>query len=185
MPLRLKNTASHYGLVSQFFHWFIALLIAVQFTWAWRIEQLGLGRARYELVNQHKSIGLTIFMLVVLRLLWRFYTPPPALPESISYWQQQSSRWVHAGIYLLLLALPLVGWSMSSAAGFVVSWFDLFDLPALLSQDDGLKTILMAIHAVLAWSLALLVIGHILAAFHHHIVKKDTVLKRMLPGRNE
>lgn len=185
MPLRFKNTASHYGLVSQCFHWSVALLIVLQFTWAWRIEQLGLGRARYELVNQHKSIGLTVFMLVVLRLLWRLYSSPPALPENIPYWQQRSSRWVHTAIYVLLLALPLVGWAMSSSAGFIVSWFDVFDLPALLAQDDDLKTVLMATHATLAWSLALLVTGHILAALHHHIVKKDAVLKRMLPGRDE
>jgi len=182
MPFRFKNTASFYGLISQFFHWFMALLILLQFAWAWRIEQLGLGRARYELVNQHKSIGLTVFMLVVLRLAWRFYSPAPALPSTMTLWQQKCSRWVHACIYLLLLSLPIVGWAMSSAAGFVVSWVNVFDLPALMSQDDALKTVLMAIHTTLAWTLALLVTGHILAALHHHFIKKDEVLRRMLKG---
>lgn len=181
MPISFKNTASQYGLISQFFHWSVAFIITLQFVWAWRIEQLGLGRARYELVNEHKSMGLTIFMLVVLRLLWRFYHAPPPLPEQIPYWQQQSSRWVHGFLYALLLCLPLVGWAMSSAAGFVVSWFNLIDLPALMSQNEVLKERLMDLHALLAWSLALLVTGHILMALHHHFVKKDEVLRRMLP----
>ncbi len=79
MPMILKNTASRYGFISQFFHWLMALLIVMQFIWAWRIDQLGLGRERYELVNQHKSIGLTLLGLLCLRLAWRWLSPPPPL----------------------------------------------------------------------------------------------------------
>ncbi len=81
--------------------------------------------------------------------------------------------------------LPVVGWAMSSAAGFVVSWFDVFDLPALLEQNDPLKERLLTLHAILAWSLAVIVLGHSLAALHHHLVLKDEVLWRMLPGKRK
>lgn len=185
MPMILKNTASRYGFISQFFHWLMALLIVMQFIWAWRIDQLGLGRERYELVNQHKSIGLTLLGLLCLRLAWRWLSPPPPLPDHMSYRQQQAARWVHGLIYLLLVMLPVVGWAMSSAAGFVVSWFDVFDLPALLEQNDPLKERLLTLHAILAWSLAVIVLGHSLAALHHHLVLKDEVLWRMLPGKRK
>lgn len=156
----------------------------MQFVWAWRIEQLGLGRARYDLVNQHKSIGLTILGLLLLRLLWRSFNPPPLLPP-MPVWQRRSRFGVQSGIYLLLILLPPVGWAMSSAAGFVVSWFDLFDLPALLEQDDAMKDSLKTLHAVLAALLAILVSVHVLAALYHHFKLKDDVLRSMLPGRQK
>lgn len=182
-PIRLTNSQSRYGLVSQSLHWLMAVLIVMQFTWAWRIQQLDLGRLRYELVNQHKSIGLTIFAFLMLRLFWRWFNPPPP-PVSMPRWQQKAMHWVHGLIYLLLLLLPPIGWAMSSAAGFVVSWFDIVDLPALVSQDDALKDRLRDIHALLAWSLAVLVSGHIAVALYHHFVLRDQTLRRMLPGRD-
>lgn len=178
----IRNSDTRYGLVSQLLHWVMAVLILLQFTWAWRIQQLGIGRERYEMVNQHKSIGLTILALLIIRLLWRYFNPPPD-PVSMPLWQQRAMQWVHGLIYLLLLALPPVGWAMSSAAGFVVSWFDVFDLPALVAQDDALKELLRDIHAFLAWTLAVLVLGHIGAALHHHFLRRDDSLLRMLPTR--
>lgn len=178
----LSNSDNHYGLISQFLHWLMAGLILLQFSWAWRIQQLDLGRLRYELVNQHKSIGLTIFALLLFRLFWRWFNPPPAA-VAMPRWQQRMMHWVHGLIYLLLFMLPLAGWAMSSAAGFVVSWFDVFDLPAVVSQDDALKDRLRDIHALLAWTLALLVTGHIAAALYHHFIQRDQTLMRMLPGR--
>lgn len=178
----IRNSAKQYGLVSQILHWLMAVLIMLQFIWAWRFEQLGIGRERYELVNQHKSIGLTILTLLLIRLLWRSFNPPPP-SVAMPLWQQQAMRTVHGLIYLLLLIIPPIGWAMSSAGGFVVSWFDVVDLPALTAQNDALKESLRDLHAALAWTLAVLITGHIAAALHHHFVQKDDTLKRMLPGR--
>lgn len=160
----------------------MAALILLQFTWAWRIQQLETGRQRYDLVNEHKSIGLTILAFLLARLLWRWFNPPPPA-VAMPHWQRRAMQWVHGLIYLLLLLLPPIGWAMSSAAGFVVSWFDVFDLPPLVAQDDALKDRLRDIHAFLAWTLALLVTGHIGAALYHHFIKRDQTLLRMLPGR--
>ncbi|MCX4186889.1 cytochrome b [Methylophaga sp. OBS4] len=177
----LKNDNRVYGLISQLLHWIVAALIIMQFIWAWRILQLGLGRQRYDLVNEHKSIGLTILALVLLRLIWRYFNPPPPLPTTMPPWQRRLALVTHYVIYGLLLVIPPVGWAMSSAAGFVVSWFDVFDLPALVAQDDALKEALKTLHVTLALALGALVIGHAAVAVHHHFVRKDDILKRMLP----
>lgn len=177
----MMNTERAYGAVSQALHWLVVALVVMQFVWAWRIQQLGLGRQRFDLVNEHKSIGLTILALVLLRLVWRYISPPPPFPASMPLWERQAAAIIHGLLYALLLALPLVGWAMSSAAGYGASWFGLVHLPDLVAQDQDLMDRLQWLHAVLAWTLVLLVAGHVLAALRHQFVKKDDVLRRMLP----
>ena len=179
--MKLKNTSKQYGVISQLLHWTVAVLFFMQFIWAWRIEQLGLGRQRYDLVNQHKSIGMTILVLVVMRLLWRQINVIPAYVPPITFQQRIISRYFHYLLYSLLLMIPITGWLMSSAAGFVVSWFGLIDLPSLIAQDDNLKKLFKLIHAILALSAGLIVLVHIVAALYHHFVKRDNTMKRMLP----
>lgn len=177
----LMNSERAYGAVSQALHWLVAALVVMQFVWAWRIQQLGLGRQRFELVNEHKSFGLTILALLVLRLLWRYISPPPPFPAGMPRWERCAAAITHGVLYALLAALPLVGWAMSSAAGYGASWFGLIHLPDLVAQDQDLMDRLQRLHALLAWALVLLVAGHVLAALRHHFLKKDEVLRRMLP----
>lgn len=180
--MQIRDSTTRYGVISQFLHWLMALLIGLQFIWAWRFLQLGIGRERYELVNQHKSIGITVLLLVLVRIVWRKFNTKPT-PVSMPDKQQLAMRFVHRTIYALLVVLPPLGWAMSSAGGFTVNWFDLMQLPALLEQNDAHKTLLRSIHATCAWLLWALLVGHIMMAGYHHFYLKDGLLWRMLPSR--
>lgn len=178
--MQIRDSNAGYGFISQLLHWLMALLIGLQFIWAWRFLQLGIGRERYELVNQHKSIGITLLLLILLRIIWRQFNRKPR-PVSMSDRQKQAMKHVHRSMYVLLVVIPPLGWAMSSAGGFSVNWFDLMQLPALLEQNDAHKTLLRSMHATSAWLLGVLVVGHILMAGHHHFYLKDGLLWRMLP----
>jgi len=170
-----------YGAVAQGFHWIIAALIVVQFTLAWKAVNLPLGVRQLALLARHKSFGMTVLMLVVLRLLWRLKNPPPALPPGMAPWERILARVSHTALYVLLFAMPLTGWMMSSAKNYSVSWFGLFTWPNLIAKDQHAFKLLVSTHHILSWTLLTIVILHILAAFKHHFWDKDDVMLRMLP----
>lgn len=180
--MQWRNTPFRYGAVAGFLHWLVVALILVQFGLALYAETLGLGLEKLATLARHKSVGITIFGLAVLRLCWRRWSPPPPLPASMPRWEHMAARSSHILLYALLLVLPLTGWLMSSAAGFSVSWFGLFALPDLIPADPLWQGRLESVHETLAWSLAALALLHALAALRHHFVLRDQVLLRMLPG---
>lgn len=179
--IRVKNTGQAYGLVAQTLHWIVAAAIAAQFIWAWRIDQAESIRSQYQLVNQHKSIGMTVLGLVVLRLLWRAFNRPPGFPASMPAWERAAAASAHWLLYALILAMPLTGWIYTSAAGFGAEFFGLFDLPDLVGQSERVEEIFGEIHEWLAIAIAVTVTIHVLAAVRHQFVLKDGILRRMLP----
>jgi cytochrome b561 len=181
MPLR--NTGARYGAVAQTLHWTIVLLVIVQFVLGFTAHGLPISMQRLVLMVRHKSFGMTILALVFLRLGWRWYSPPPPLPESLAGWQRFLARVTHALLYALLFALPVVGWISSSASHLTVTWFGLFAFPNLVGPDVELAKLSKTVHMLLAWLLLAVAGLHALAAFWHHLVLKDQVLSRMLPRR--
>jgi cytochrome b561 len=179
MPLR--NTAHRWGVLSQLFHWLIVALIALQVTLASLADDLPPGVKKLTLLARHKSVGITILMLVILRLLWRSLNLTPLLPTTLRPYERLLARLTHAALYVLLFAMPLSGWMMSSARGFPVSWFGFFTLPDLVPKDKSLYEALLTTHEVLAWVLAAVVALHVAAALKHHFMLRDDVLRRMLP----
>ena len=177
----LRNTRERYGAVAQLFHWLIMVLVIVQFTLGFMAHGLPISLERLILLARHKSIGITIFVLVVLRLAWRLYSKPPPLPPSPHPLFDTAARVSHALMYALLLAMPPVGWLLSSASHLTVAWFGLFLLPNLVAPDKRLAQALLLTHESMAWLLLTIVTVHVLAAFWHHFVRKDSVLLRMLP----
>jgi len=165
--MAIRNTVHRWGAVAQLLHWLIVALIITQFTLATLFDDLPPSARKLALLARHKSVGITILMLAVLRLLWRSTNPTPPL--------------THALLYLLLFAVPLAGWTMSSARGFPVSWFGFFTLPDLVPKNKALYEVLVTTHGILAWTLGVVAIIHMLAALKHHFVLKDDVLRRMLP----
>ena len=163
-------------------HWLIAALIVVQASLGLIGLELPLGMEKLATLARHKSIGITILALAAIRLLWRWMNPTPALPGNLGPFERFLARFTHAGLYVLLLALPLTGWIMSSARGFPVSWFNLAQLPDLVSKSRTLYRVMVEVHATLATALGLIVALHIAAALKHHFVLKDDTLRRMLPG---
>jgi cytochrome b561 len=179
--MAVRNTIYRWGAVSQLLHWLIVVLIVVQVTLGTWAADLPTGSKKLGLLARHKSVGITILMLVALRLLWRWANPTPALPPTLKTWEQTVARVTHVLLYLLLFAQPLSGWMMSSARGFPVSWFGFFQLPDLVPKSKPLYDALLTTHGLLAWVLYAVVALHVAAALKHHFMLRDDVLRRMLP----
>lgn len=179
MPSR--NSPTVYGAVAQTFHWLIAALIVTQFTLAYIADDLPLGAHKLALLARHKSFGMTVLMLAVLRLLWRLNNPPPPLPSGMTSLERTLARVTHIAFYVLLFAMPLTGWLMSSAKNYSVSWFGVFTWPNLIAKNETAFDLLRSTHHILSYALFAIAVLHILAALKHHFWNKDTVLLRMLP----
>jgi cytochrome b561 len=176
-----QGSPTRYTAVAQGFHWIIAALIVTQFTLAWIADDLPLGTHKLALLARHKSFGMTILMLASLRLLWRLVNRPPELPAGMSKLEALAARGTHIAFYVLLFAMPLTGWMMSSAKNYSVSWFSLFTWPNLIGKNEQAFEALRTTHQVLSWLLFAIAILHVLAALKHHFWNKDDVLLRMLP----
>jgi len=181
MKLPLGNTENAYGMVAQTFHWLVVIGITTQFIWAWRIDRTESIRAEFALVNQHKSIGMTVLALVVLRLLWRVFNRPPAFPAGMAAWERLAATTAHWLLYALILAMPLTGWIYSSAAGYGAEFYGLLEIPDFVAQSERLENIFGSIHEWLARAILAVVAIHVLAALRHQFVLKDGLLRRMLP----
>lgn len=175
------TAAPRYGAAAQLFHWTIAALIVVQFALAWSFDDLPNGLRKLKLIALHKSFGMTILMLAVLRLLWRLGHAPPPLPAGMSPLERRLARASHAALYTLIFVMPLTGWLMSSAKHYSVSWFNLFTWPDLIGKNETAFEVLRTTHDVLSNCLLALAVLHLLAAFKHHFWNHDDVLVRMLP----
>lgn len=184
MRWQWRNTIGGYGTVAKTFHWLIAVLILVQFALGIYGAYLPPGFDKLVVLARHKSVGITIFGLAALRLAWRWYSPPPPLPQAMGAIQRFLAHASHTLLYVLLFALPVVGWLFSSASGISVSWFNLVVLPDMVAANEHLADRLLALHIALAATLAVMALGHIGAALWHHVVRGDAVLVRMLPGRS-
>jgi cytochrome b561 len=176
-----QSVPARYGVVAQGFHWLIAGLIVTQFTLGWMAEDLPLGMQKLAMFARHKSFGMTVLMLAVLRLLWRLFHRPPELPAAMSPIERMLARGTHILFYVLLFAMPLTGWMMSSAKNYSVSWFGRFTWPDLIAPNERAFELLKTTHQTMSWLLLALAILHILAALKHHFWNKDDVLRRMLP----
>lgn len=182
VPIRIRNSPMEWGIVSQSVHWITALLIIVTFTIALIMVELPLGPRKLELYALHKSIGVLILALTAARLAWRLGGPRPmALGPSRAY-ERFLAHAVHGGFYIVLIALPLTGWLMSSASNFSVSVFGLFTLPNLIAPDKVLAETLETLHGWIAWSLVGLLVLHVAGAVKHHFVLGNDTLRRMVPG---
>jgi cytochrome b561 len=181
--MQFKNSEVRYGAVTQLLHWAIVALIILQYVLAERAEDLPRGSAKIATLAQHKSFGITILMLALIRLVWRWMNPVPKTPTTMPRWQQLTSHVSHYGLYVLLFATPLLGWTMSSARNFPVSWFGVFTLPDLVAPNRSLYEFLNEAHEVSAKLIFVLALIHAAAALKHHFIDKDNVLRRMLPLR--
>ena len=178
--MSLSNTAKRYGTIPQLLHWTVVVLLVVQFLLAEAADELPAGIEKLAMLARHKSVGLTILTIALLRVGWRLFDRPPPLPP-MPAWQRRAALTTHWGLYAVLFALPLTGWTMSSAANYPVSWFGLFQLPDLVAPSESLKDVLHEVHEVLAGTLLGLAGLHVLAALKHQFLDRDGLIMRMLP----
>jgi len=179
--MQLSRKPTRYGAVAQFFHWAVVVLIAFQYTWAWRIDETEAVRARFELVIQHKTIGMAILVLAILRLVWRLFNRPPPLPKHLASWEVWAAKLGHAGLYVLIFIVPISGWLYSQAAGYGDYWWGPVSFPSFIEASPAAEDFFYELHELLVTLLMILAAVHILAALRHHFFLKDNVLKRMLP----
>ncbi|OAM52206.1 cytochrome b [Methylovorus sp. MM2] len=175
------NSLQKYTMTAISLHWWIALLIFIAFPLGVYMHDLPLSPYKLKLFSWHKWIGVTVFLFAVLRIFWRISHQAPALPAGLPQWQKLASHVTHILLYVLIVAVPLSGWLMSSAKGFQTVWFGILPLPDLISKDRELGNLLVIVHKTLNFSLLALVGMHIMAALKHHFIDKDVILRRMLP----
>lgn len=158
-------------------------MIFVIFGLGWYMTDLDpIDPATFRLYQIHKGIGVLILALAVLRLLWRVTHQAPPLPETMKSWERFAASAAHWALYGLIFLQPIIGILQSNAANFPIVLFGRFELPALIGQDKAISETLLGLHHLFAKVMALMVLAHIAAALRHHILLKDDVLRRMLPG---
>jgi cytochrome b561 len=168
-----------YGVVTKVLHWLLALCIIAMlligvlfslFDWKYYFPSL---------MGVHKSLGVTIILLMFFRLLWRFINIQPAPIEKEHVIRNSISLWLHRLLYILVFLIAVVGWVMSSAGGHVTYFWWLFNVTLPIPLDRELVVFCHTTHLVLAWVLGVAICVHVIAALYHHCILKDTTLKRM------
>ncbi|MCX7156215.1 MAG: cytochrome b [Rhodocyclales bacterium] len=181
LPTTTPNSGTRFTGVAIGLHWLIAIAIIGTFSVGLYMHELPLSPQKLRIYSWHKWAGVTIFMFVALRLVWRLLHRPPELPAGMPVWQRKAAEATHVLLYLLMFAVPLSGWLMSSAKGFQTVWFGVLPLPDLLDKNKELGDLLQEVHELLNFGMAALVIAHLGAALKHHFIDRDDVLARMLP----
>ncbi|OGT25761.1 MAG: hypothetical protein A3I77_03350 [Gammaproteobacteria bacterium RIFCSPLOWO2_02_FULL_42_14] len=174
------NTTERYGLVSKLFHWIIALLVLVMLCVGASFQYLQSSHFTSTLVFIHKSTGVTILGLMVLRLLWRWINPVPQFPETMPTWEKLIARFVHYLFYVVIIIMPITGIVMSAAAGYSVPFWWINNLPlSFITKNESLSHFMQNWHEYVAWMIVGLYVLHTLAALKHHFKDHDNILKRM------
>ena len=184
----LKNTENSYGSLHRAFHWIMAIMIICMIAVGVYIHGLDADNpaeapTKLALGALHKATGMMILLLVVLRSIWVFSGPRPGLPDSVPRWQRITAKSLHHTFYLLMFAIPISGYVMTSHAQKPLSIYGLFELPLLFGEQnfDKAKEV-FEVHETLAEILLVLILVHIAIALKHHFMDKDTILRRMLKG---
>ena len=182
--MSLKNTTDRWGGISQLLHWTIAILIVLIGIVGLVMGELPRSPKYFWVYTAHKSLGLTVLALVLVRIGWRLYAGAPRPVPGTPRLQALLASTTHGAIYLLILALPLSGWIYDSANALrPFRWFGLVEVPKLVAPDEALAASAHGAHEWLFWLLMALVAGHAGAALYHHFIQRDVTLARMLPRR--
>lgn len=161
-------------------HWLTLLLIVTAYVLATILEDMTLSPQKLKLYSWHKWVGISVLFLVPLRLMLRFVDRFDHRHE-LTALEVKASATVHGLLYLLLIAVPVLGWLHSSASGFPVVWFGVLPLPDLVGKDKAVAEIFKELHAGSVNLLIALVVVHAAAALYHHYIRRDGVLARMVP----
>jgi cytochrome b561 len=179
MPLR--NSAERWGAVSIGLHWLVVILVLTIAVLGLYMTDLPLGLYKVKVYALHKSLGLTVLALGLIRLAWIVFDGRPKPLADDPPWQMTAAKLTHWGLYALLLLVPLTGWRYNTVADFGLRWFGLFQVPGLGAADLAQKAMAKEWHVALFYTLAGLVAVHAAAALWHHYALRDHTLRRMLP----
>lgn len=179
--MQWRNSSNRYGAVSVAIHWLVALAVFSLFALGLWMTGLSYYSEWYRTAPAlHKSIGVTVFVLMLLRVLWRLFTPKPAPLTTHSTSERLLSRLGHGLLYLGIFVVMLSGYLISTAEGRGISVFDLFEIPALITGLPNQVDVAGDVHFYVAWGTVVFAVLHGLAALKHHFIDRDATLKRML-----
>jgi cytochrome b561 len=181
MRLPIRNLDDRWGLVTIGIHWLTVLAVLGLCIVGFLMQELPNRPFKVEVYALHKSLGLTVLALTLLRLAWRLLAGAPRPVPGMPRWQVLAAHASHGLLYAVLLAMPLSGWLYNSASGFPLRWFGTFVVPKLAGRDRGVAEFAVETHETLFLVLAALVTVHALAALKHHYFDRDRTLHRMLP----
>jgi cytochrome b561 len=164
-------------------HWLIAVVILVQIPFGWSLEEIPTGtpaRGWYE--NRHKSVGVTLGLFIVLRACWRWFLPPPALPDWMPRWERIGANAIHAGLYACMLIMPLTGYVASNFSKWGVNYFNTIMLPPWGVADARIYAFFNGAHVTTSYIFLALILAHVASAVRH-ASRHDRILQRMWPSR--
>jgi cytochrome b561 len=179
--MQWRNTESTYGAMAKFLHWTIVILIIAQYVIIEAAEDLPDGPGKFAMVTRHKSLGMLILGLALARIAWKAINRGKPVPVAMPRPQKIAAAAGHGLLYLLILAQPISGWMMSSAANYPVTFFGLFQFPAIVTPNEGMHETYEDLHEFLFNGILVVAVVHVLAALYHHFIQKDDTLRRMLP----
>ncbi|WP_025661544.1 cytochrome b [Rhizobium sp. IBUN] len=178
----MTDVKTHFSAVQRLLHWLMAIgILAMLFIGVAMVSTI--GRQYVPLLIAHKTLGIAILVLALVRLLVRFVSGAPALPADLPEPMRLAAHLSHVGLYALMIGMPLIGWAMMSAAAYPIVLFGGFRLPPILPQSASLHTMLWSAHFYLAFAFFALVMVHLAAALFHGLVRRDGVLQTMLSGK--
>ncbi len=176
------NTNESFGIIARLFHWLIFLLVVGMLIAGSTMGSLPNGSVKSLIVGLHKSTGVLILLLVLLRLCWRLINP---IPRDLgpNQFENKLGHLMHVFLYILLILQPISGIVMSQLFGYPVQVYGLFTLPTFFDKDPGLGKVFAGAHGVIATVLAISIIIHLAAALKHHYIDRDRTLMRMVVGK--
>jgi len=175
----MSDEVQGYNRIARAFHWSIAVLIIGLLVVGFYMEGMEPAPFKYKVYGWHKALGITVLVLAVLRIVWRQFSPRPQSLSHYKQWEKILSKTIHAVLYVAMIGMPLSGWVMSSAGGYPVSFFGLFDVPSIVSKDKELSRLANELHGIFGYAIVGVVVLHIFGALKHHIIDKDATLSRM------
>ena len=179
--MQWRNSEQRYGLVAIALHWLVAITVIGMFILGLWMTSLTLYHPWYHRAPYlHKSIGLLLFMVMVVRLVWRLGNPRPEPLPTHARWERMAAHLMHGVLYLLLFTVMIFGYLISTADGRAIESFGLFSIPATITSIPDQEDVAGEIHEVLAITLIVLVVLHAAAALKHHFIDRDNTLRRML-----
>jgi cytochrome b561 len=171
-----------YTVTARILHWATASLVLLMLPLGLVIANNWGGPLQDQLYDLHRSIGALIIPIILARVVYRWTHPPAPLPDDIPVLQQLAANATHWALYALLIAQPFVGWIGTSAYRATIVVFGLFELPPIWPEDRAFSDRVLFVHGLIGLTIALLLAAHIGAALHHHFVRRDGILMRMISG---
>ena len=181
--MRWRNTEERYGYAAMFLHWLLAVLLIGMTVVGLYMTSLQDGENKYALYALHKSIGIIVFVLVVVRIFWRSTSVVPPLPINLKRIEKELVQLTHRSLYVVMFVLPVSGYINISAGDFKLDFFGLYNIPKVIPEDGFIEVLFQAVHMGMAYALIVFIVLHIGAAIKHHFILKDNVLRRMWPIR--